>query len=73
MSLISCRTTKIVEKEVYVTEIIFPDFPKLPEYEITEKGILIKDENYFRDLLKFKTEYKDMIEQYNEKKEELEK
>lgn len=74
MFLISCRTIKIIEKEVYcVPEINPPTFPKLPDYEITEEGIIIKDENYFRELLKFKAEYKDMIERYNEKKEELEK
>lgn len=72
MFLISCRTIKVIEKEIYyVPEISFPTFPKLPDYEIIEEGIIIKDENYFRELLKFKAEYKDMIEQYNEKKEEL--
>lgn len=74
MSLISCKTIKVIEKEIYyVPEVNFPTFPKLPDYEMTEEGIIIKDENYFRELLKFKAEYKDMIERYNEKKEELEK
>ena len=74
MYFTNCRTTKVIEKTVYyVPEIDFPEFPKLPDdYEITEKGILVKDENYFRRLLVFKTLYKDLILEYNEKKENME-
>lgn len=71
MFLVSCRTTK-VEIEYYVPEMDFPEFPTLPDYEIKEDGILVKDENYFRRLLTFKTLYKDLIVKYNEKKEKLE-
>lgn len=69
--LVSCRTTK-VEIKYYVPEMDFPEFPKLPDYETKEDGILVKDENYFRRLLTFKTLYKDLIVKYNEKKENLE-
>lgn len=73
MFFISCNSSKIVEKTTYyVPEVDFPEFPKLPDYEITEKGILIKDENYFRQLLIFKTIFENEVNKYNEKKEKIE-
>lgn len=53
-------------------EIDWPQFPKLPDYEITKDGVLVKDENYFRQLLIFKESYKSERDKYNEKKEKLE-
>lgn len=72
MFLVSCKTTKEIQIKYYVPEIDFPEFPKLPDYEITEEGILVKDENYFRQLLIFKESYKSEINKYNEKKMKLE-
>lgn len=68
MFLVNCKTTK-VETVTYIPEIDFPEFPTLGEYEITEDGKIKTDERYFRDLLIFKTEYEEMISEYNEKKE----
>ena len=72
MFLVSCKTTKNIQIKYYVPEIDFPEFPKLPDYEVTENGILVKDENYFRELLTFKESYKSEIDKYNEKKMKLE-
>lgn len=74
MFLVSCKTTKEIQikYKYYVPEINPPEFPKLPDYEITEKGILVKDENYFRQLLIFKESYKSEINKYNEIKMKLE-
>lgn len=72
MFLVSCKTIKEIQIKYYVPEIDFPEFPKLPDYEVTENGILIKDENYFRELLSFKESYKSEIDKYNEKKMKLE-
>lgn len=72
MFLVSCKTTKEIQIKYYVPEIDFPELPELPDYEITEKGILVKDENYFRRLLIFKELYKSEINKYNEKKMKLE-
>lgn len=70
MFLVSCKTTKVIEKEVYyIPEIGFPEFPKLGDYEKTSDGKIIVDENYFRQLLIFKTQYREMISEYNDKKE----
>jgi hypothetical protein len=72
MSLNSCRTTKVVEKTIYyIPQVDWPKFPKLPDYEITDNGILIKDESYFRQLLVFKTEYQNEINKYNERIEKI--
>ncbi|WP_405291968.1 hypothetical protein [Methanobrevibacter sp.] len=72
MSLSSCRSNKVIEKTiVYIPEIDWPELPKLPDYEITADGILIKDENYFRQLLVFKTEYQTEQNKYNEKLEKI--
>lgn len=68
--LVSCKTTKVIEKEVYyIPEIGFPEFPKLGDYEKTSDGKIIVDENYFRQLLIFRESYKLMISEYNDKKE----
>lgn len=72
MFLVSCKTTKEIQIKYYILEIDFPEFPKLPDYEITENGILVKDENYFRQLLIFKESYKSEINKYNEIKMKLE-
>lgn len=72
MSLSSCKSNKVIEKTiVYIPEINWPELPKLPDYEITEGGILIKDENYFRRLLIFKEEYQTEIDKYNERLEKI--
>lgn len=61
----SCNTTKVVEKNIYyVPEINFPEFPKLPDYEIKEDGVLIKDESYFSKLLIFRTLYVSEMTKY---------
>ena len=73
MFLVSCKTTKVIEKEVYyIPEIDFPEFPKLGDYEKTSDGKIIVHENYFRQLLIFRTQYKEMISEYLEKKNKLE-
>lgn len=72
MFLLSCKTTKEIQIKYYVPEIDFPEFPKLPDYEIAENGILVKDENYFRQLLIFKESYKSEVNKYNEIKMKLE-
>ena len=64
------RTTK--EIECSILEIDFPEFPTLPDYEVAEDGILVKDENYFRRLLIFKELYKSEVNKYNEMKMKLE-
>ena len=72
MFLSSCRSNKIIEKTIiYIPEVDWPELPKLPDYEITENGILVKDENYFRQMLIFKTEYQTEIDKYNEKLEKI--
>ena len=63
----SCVTKK-VETEVYMPEIDFPDFPLMDGYQILEDGRVAIDANYFRKLLIFKTEYEDLILEYQEKK-----
>ena len=72
MFLVSCKTTKEIQIKYYIPEIDFPEFPKLPDYEKTKNGILVKDENYFRRLLTFKESYKSEINKYNEIKTKLE-
>ena len=68
----SCKTTRVVEKTiVYVPEIDFPDFPELGEYELID-GKVMTDEDYFRKLLIFRTQYFNEIDKYNEMKRELE-
>jgi len=72
MFLSSCRSNNVIEKTiVYIPEVDWPELPKLPDYEITENGILVKDENYFRQMLIFKTEYQTEIDKYNEKLEKI--
>ena len=72
MFLNSCRSNKVIEKTiVYIPEVDWPELPKLPDYEITENGILVKDENYFRQMLVFKTEYQTEIDKYNERLEKI--
>lgn len=74
MFLVSCKTTEVIEKNVYyVPEIDFPTFPVLGVYEKTGDGKIITDESYFRKLLMFKAQYKDAVERYNENKERMEK
>lgn len=73
MFLVSCKTTEVIEKTVHhVPEIDFPAFPKLGEYEKTNDGRIIVDEEYFRKLLIFKERYKSAVSEYNEKKDKLE-
>ena len=64
MCFISCRTTKVIEI-VYVPEINPPEFPELGDYE-RKDGKVIADEDYFRELLIFRTKYFDMIAKYEE-------
>lgn len=72
MFLSSCNSSKVIEKTIiYIPEVDWPELPKLPDYEITEDGILIKDENYFRQMLVFKTEYQTEIDKYNERLEKI--
>jgi len=54
-----------------VVEVDFPDFPKLPDYEV-KNGKVTTDEEYFRQLLIFRELYKSERNKYNEKKEKLE-
>lgn len=63
----SCVTKK-VETLVYTPEIDFPEFPLMDGYEILEDGRVAVDANYFRKLLIFKTQYEDLILEYEEKK-----
>lgn len=50
----------------------FPKFPELGEYEKTEGGKIVTDEDYFRKLLIFKKIYESERDKYNEKKMKLE-
>ena len=69
MFCMSCKTTKVVtEYKYYVPEIVFPIFPKLGEFEKINNKVEI-DEDYFRQLLKFKESYKSSVSEYNEKRE----
>ena len=70
--LSSCNSNKVIEKTIiYIPEVDWPELPKLPDYEITENGILVKDENYFRQMLIFKTEYQTERDKYNERLEKI--
>ena len=53
-------------------EIDWPEFPKLPDYEIKADGVLVKDKIYFKKLLIFRESYKTERDKYNEKKEIME-
>lgn len=52
-------------------EINWPEFPKLPDYEVKD-GKVTTDEDYFRKLLTFREIYKSESDKYNEKKMKLE-
>lgn len=52
-------------------EINWPEFPKLPDYEV-KNGKVTTDEDYFRKLLTFREIYKSERGKYNEKKMKLE-
>jgi hypothetical protein len=67
----SCKTTKEIKVVYKVVEVDFPDFPKLPDYEV-KNGKVTTDEEYFRQLLIFRELYKSERNKYNEKKEKLE-
>ncbi len=53
-------------------DIDWPEFPKLPDYELQNDGVLVKDEYYFKKLLTFKELYKTEQNKYNDKKSKLE-
>lgn len=73
MFFLSCKTTTIIERTTYkVPKISWPEFPELGEYEKTKDGKIIIDEDYFRQLLTFRTIYFDEIEKYEEKKKLIE-
>ena len=68
----NCKSNQVVEKTiVYIPEIDWPEFPKLPDYKINGDGTVSTDEEYFRRLLVFKTEYQNEINKYNEKLEKI--
>lgn len=68
MFCMSCKTNKVVtEYEYHVPEIVFPAFPKLGEFEIKGDKVEV-DENYFRQLLKFRETYKSVVLEYEEKR-----
>lgn len=71
MFFISCKSTKEIVIEYKIPEIDWPEFPKLPDYELSN-GKVTTDEEFFRRLLIFKESYKSEINKYNEKKEKLE-
>lgn len=71
MFFISCKTTTVEKTVYYIPEINWPVFPELGEYE-TKDGKVITDENYFRQLLIFRTMYLDEKSKYEEKKKLLE-
>lgn len=72
MLCISCKTTKVeIRYKYYVPELNPPEFPKVGDFEINSGKVSI-EENFFRRLLVFKEEYKNMILKYNEKKMKLE-
>lgn len=52
-------------------DIEWPEFPKLPDYEV-KNGKVTTDEEYFRRLLVFREMYKTERNKYNEKKAMLE-
>ena len=72
MCFSSCRTIKEIKVEYCVPDVDWPEFPQFPEYEIRKDGVLVKDENYFRQLLIFRESYKSERDKYNEKKMKLE-
>lgn len=68
----SCKTTKVEIQYVEVMpDIDWPEFPKLPDYEL-KNGKVTTDEDYFRKLLVFREIYKSERDKYNEKKRKLE-
>lgn len=71
MFFTSCKTTRTVETQYIIPEINWPEFPKLPDYEV-KNGKVITDEDYFRELLTFREIYKSERDKYNEKKMKLE-
>lgn len=52
-------------------DIEWPEFPKMPDYEV-KNGKVTTDEEYFRRLLVFREMYKTERNKYNEKKAKLE-
>lgn len=64
MFLLSCSTTKEIKTVYYVPDLYFPDFPKLPDYEINDKDEVTVDGEFFRQLLIFKTQYKSTKNEY---------
>lgn len=64
----SCKTTEI---KYHVPDIDFPDFPVLGDYEIMDNGNVSTSAEYFRRLLIFRTQYNELILEYNEKKQTL--
>ena len=71
MFFMSCKTTRTVETQYIILEINWPEFPKLPDYEV-KNGKVTTDEDYFRKLLTFREIYKSERDKYNEKKMKLE-
>lgn len=69
----SCKTTQVENPCViyYFPRVNFPQFPELGKFEILEDGRVAVDENYFRQLLVFRTLYDSEVEKYNVKKEFL--
>ena len=73
MLCISCKTTTVIEKTIYkCSDINWPEFPEVDEYEKTNNGRIAVDEDYFRKLLIFREIYKSERDKYNEKKMKLE-
>ena len=68
---LSCKTTKVEIQYVEVMpEINWPNFPKLPDYELKNNKVTT-DEEFFRQLLIFREIYKNERNKYNEKKMKL--
>lgn len=71
MLFISCRSVepKIIYKTAFIVpDLDFPEFPVLGECEELDEGVLVKDKNFFIDLLIYKIKIKDVEELYKEKK-----
>jgi len=51
---------------------VFPDFPVLGKYELTEDGKVTTDEDFFRKLLAFKIMYAEAVADYEYEKNRVE-
>jgi len=70
MPLLNCQSTTDVKKEMYIPEIIFPEFPVLEEYERKDGKITVPEE-YILQLAEYKIRIEETEQNYNDIKKNI--